>query len=666
MRRATWNASGGVGVLRDMPSVALFLLGLTTSGELIEPTACLATRGQGLCREAPVSRGFINGARAAVDPLGRGVWVVDDENDEVLLISRPAPHTSAGSVQRFRVGAWPEQVLPTPGGRTFVTARQAGVVAVIEPDGTTWSIPLGTEPKVMALDLTTNRLFVGLVTALEVASLDAETGAVLRRRAMTMPPDFLALSPAGLLVASRRSDVVEALDLDLQSRASINSAIAVSRARTRIIMTLGITGTRDLRRIRGLGDQGLGPAEHRVVGLTTVEDRLSLLVEEVLPRTAQGESGYGGSDVPIQHVLLEGALTPIGLLDEHVTLLEPSPVADLLPLGGGTIAALEGREMVFVSGRSKGAIAPWSPLRSMVLEGTPQSLAVDDDRSLIVVSRNTRTVAWYRTALVDQPRSRHAPDARVTVPLPPSAIEPTLRRGRELFFSLDDAVTTVGMTCATCHPDGREDGRVWAQENTLRQTPMLTERLRGTAPYNWHGTRGTLEANVKQTIQERLLGEGLGRADLKALSRYLVEGLRPVQKRVTSTGTLVDQGRALFHDEEVGCAGCHDSATQFTDGRNHDVHSLRGHEVAFARESSVGVRFSFRGTGPASPNAARKLSAQFNTPSLTQVVLTPPYMHDGSVPTLHALIEENHDRMGATSQLSAHERRALVAYLETL
>ena len=57
---------------------------------------------------------------------------------------------------------------------------------------------------------------------------------------------------------------------------------------------------------------------------------------------------------------------------------------------------------------------------------------------------------------------------------------------------------------------------------------------------------------------------------------------------------------------------------------------------------------------------------KFKTPSLLFVAGTPPYYHDGHVATLDALILGNNDRMGKTSQLSAADKKALIAYLKTL
>ena len=56
----------------------------------------------------------------------------------------------------------------------------------------------------------------------------------------------------------------------------------------------------------------------------------------------------------------------------------------------------------------------------------------------------------------------------------------------------------------------------------------------------------------------------------------------------------------------------------------------------------------------------------FLVPSLRFVGGTPPYYHDGSAPSLTALVDDNHNRMGQTKHLSPQDRAALVAYLETL
>jgi cytochrome c peroxidase len=318
-----------------------------------------------------------------------------------------------------------------------------------------------------------------------------------------------------------------------------------------------------------------------------------------------------------------------------------------------------------------------------------------------------------------------------TESLPEIHVDPELALGRRLFFdTTDPRISTAGLSCVSCHPDGRQDGVVWRLNGSRRQTMLLAGRLAGTAPYNWKGTTKTLEENIAQTTQ-RLGGTGLAKAEQHALARFLVEGLRPVTLPEATDSALVERGKQLFNDEAVGCASCHPSDGAFTDGQNHDVESVRKAEVeelvahAARLQSDVtgtasvsnvfgpsgintlggfgGLGLSGGGLGTgigrittAPPKKAKHHSTamripirivatpvppslvskpepvgdpndhSFDTPSLRGLAVSAPYMHDGVYPTLEKLLEENHDRMGTTSELSPEEIAALAAYLRTL
>lgn len=61
---------------------------------------------------------------------------------------------------------------------------------------------------------------------------------------------------------------------------------------------------------------------------------------------------------------------------------------------------------------------------------------------------------------------------------------------------------------------------------------------------------------------------------------------------------------------------------------------------------------------------------QFKTPSLRNVALTPPYMHDGSIPTLKEVVQFYNRAEGNSELLPLHldegEVDALVAFLHSL
>src|SRR5207244_3432842 len=76
--------------------------------------------------------------------------------------------------------------------------------------------------------------------------------------------------------------------------------------------------------------------------------------------------------------------------------------------------------------------------------------------------------------------------------------------------AVNPAVAQSAISCAACHRDGRDDGRTWAGQGALRQTPVLAGRdVAHTAPYGWNGEYPTLEKYIAFTIKQRLHGTGL-------------------------------------------------------------------------------------------------------------------------------------------------------------
>ena len=57
----------------------------------------------------------------------------------------------------------------------------------------------------------------------------------------------------------------------------------------------------------------------------------------------------------------------------------------------------------------------------------------------------------------------------------------------------------------------------------------------------------------------------------------------------------------------------------------------------------------------------------FDSPSLLDVGRTPPYLHDGSMPSLAVLLNSGHpDPLGIGNGLDDQERAALVSFLESI
>lgn len=201
--------------------------------------------------------------------------------------------------------------------------------------------------------------------------------------------------------------------------------------------------------------------------------------------------------------------------------------------------------------------------------------------------------------------------------------------GHDLFHQS----TSSGLACASCHPEGGEDGRVWLfNEVEQRRTQSLEVGLRGTGPFHWRGEFEGVDSLMAEVFFLRMGGVLQNEVRVNALAEFIFQLESPVPIR-DATDPLVVEGKALFESEEVGCATCH-AGTKFTDNRNYDV-----------------------GTGEL-----------LQVPSLVGVAYRAPLMHDGCAEDLWARFEPScgGDRHGSTSQLTVDQVNALVAYMESL
>jgi DNA-binding beta-propeller fold protein YncE len=255
----------------------------------------------------------------------------------------------------------------------------------------------------------------------------------------------------------------------------------------------------------------------------------------------------------------------------------------------------------------------------------PCGIAVTRDGTAAALSPFTHAL-WVRRTPSDREivsLGEHVPDdAEVAI-------------GRALFHAADDPrISLRGLSCAGCHPDGRDDGLVWFLRDGARQTPTLAGRL--ARPFNWNGSQPTLERSIEQTIH-RIGGTGLGAPELAALASYLTRGLFVPERRPRTLTAIEEHGRELFSGA-ANCDGCHVPERNFTDGARHRFAGSRFHDTV----------------------------GRFDTPSLAFVEGTAPYFHDGRFATLGDVLSNATHRMGRSASLAPDDASALEAYLRTL
>jgi cytochrome c peroxidase len=268
--------------------------------------------------------------------------------------------------------------------------------------------------------------------------------------------------------------------------------------------------------------------------------------------------------------------------------------------------------------------------------------------------------------------------------------------GRALFFDPSFSRSKTH-SCASCHQPRLAwgDGLAKAQGEGAAPLALRTPTLLNvawTAPLGWDGKYRSLESvafgpitapgNMNMTEAD-LVARLSGRPDyvkafadafadgkisrhniesaLATFERSIVSGPAPFDRWVEGDDSAVDaaakRGFALFNGKGH-CAECH-SGWAFTDGSFHDIGTAQGKDIGRGRlfPTSVKLRYAFK------------------TPTLRDVARRAPYMHDGSVPTLAAVIEL-YDRGGiarpsrsetiAPLGLTGREKSDLLAFLQTL
>lgn len=286
-------------------------------------------------------------------------------------------------------------------------------------------------------------------------------------------------------------------------------------------------------------------------------------------------------------------------------------------------------------------------------------------------------------------------DAYVPVPEENPLTVERVALGRELFH--DPLLSRDrSRSCASCHLPERAFADSLAVSPGIegrrsgRNAPTLLNRAWGEA-FFWDGRASSLEEAVLMPITDtteldlpieelvrrlersatyrrafrRAFGEspsveGISRA-LAAYVRTLRTGDAPVDRHLEGEATPLSpaarKGRVLFLGE-AGCAPCH-SGPNLTDEAFHNT----------------GVSWGEGDTGRARVTGRAEDHGKFKTPTLREVALTAPYMHDGSLESLQEVVAF-YDRGGGENpnldaeigplELTAAERDRLVAFLRSL
>jgi mono/diheme cytochrome c family protein/DNA-binding beta-propeller fold protein YncE len=563
---------------------------------------------------------------------------------------------------------------PISGGNLLVTRDGAAVIADSDRDrilmvdlatqGILGEVPLqGDEPGRLIED-GAGRVHVALRRGGAMLTLSSgRRGEVLYRRQVCGEPRGLAWDPATDLVhvacaggelvslAASGGDPVRTLRLerDLRDVVVTGSQLVVTKFRSADLMTIDAQGAIVARAtppvVQRFGFQnadkpGLGADAVPSVAWRTlaVPGTNRLLISH--QRQIQGElreepGGYGGG------CGFPGDDTGSGPVESALTVVEPglAPVAvpafargalpvdmAVSPNGQMIAVATAGNNKVQMAsigttysrdmdpcGRPGGVFAPDSPSDEL---GAPTSIAFTPTNDLVI---------YYPEVPALVVRKVVGGTSSSTIVLPG---EIGYDAGRQLFHQ----ATRIGLACASCHPEGGDDGRVWNFKDIgRRRTQNLAGNLLSRAPYHWAGDMTNLGVLMNDVFANRMLGGEVTDSQKLALGPWLdrIPARAPVS---TADRSTVERGRVVFNAAQ--CATCH-GGTLYTNNQLVDV-----------------------GTG-----------GKFKVPSLVGIAARAPFMHNGCAATLRERFAGGcggGDAHGVTSTLASGQVDDLIAYLESL
>jgi mono/diheme cytochrome c family protein len=570
------------------------------------------------------------GGTLAIIGGGRRAAASDPDRDQVVTVDLDA--MSIVSTAELARGDEPGRLVEDGDGRVHVALRGGRAVAVIDPTGGTVlaRLPVCRHPRGLAYDAAHKAIHVACAGG-ELVSYAASTGATVRKLR---------------------------LERDLRDVVVDGDRLLVSRFRAAELLVVESNGTVS-GKLRPPAPAPVSPAPGipplsalSAVAWRTVAspDGGALMVYQLLkagsvPTTpgGYGSGSCGGIiSTSVTHLRVDGA----GFTSDNVAAILP---VDLATTSSRAFAVASGawapnrvnfglQPYAYVTPPAPtnppwrpspfcGPIPPKAPLPGpdggiaitdggaapplvSAPPGRMVALAFRSDSELILQTREPAAIVFGTRVLTLPGRSRK-------------------HTGYELFH----LATVGGVACASCHPEGHEDGQVWTFAGFgPRRTQSINGGISGTEPFHWSGDMNTFSKLAHDVFNSRMSGPTASDEHVASLFRW-IDKIPRLEAPPADDLAAVERGRVLFNDGEVACATCH-SGDKFTNNATVSV-------------------------GPDGP---------FQVPSLVGLAWRAPYMHQGCAATLADRFGTcgGGDAHGKTSQLSAEQRADLIAYLETL
>lgn len=581
-------------------------------------------------------------------PDGTRMYVLCQGTDEVRVL-RTATHAVLAKIP---VGHIPRGFVLAPGGaKLYVANTWDDTISVIDTKALkvvdTWNVT--SEPTGVAMDRAGKLLYVANRISNDIAVLNAATGVEEKRLAAGRGASYItASSDQARLYVSHVYPNPPRESTEGGNRSVPQSEITVLDAdRAAVMERIPLPGIAHAFHIAFSADGKLGVVAqlhpHNLVPLAHLEHSGAFTDTITLFGADVGKP----VEVPLDELEYYAA-RPFGVAisRDKMRLYVGNSGAEVV-----TVIDIP-KLLAFVRTHSGPIARDLSASANYVIVRIPVG---HDPRGLHFAANGTRLLVANRlddSISVIDTRTNRVVD---TIQLETPKIITAQRHGEQTFYTARYSFQgQIG--CANCHIDSTFDGLTWDLEpdgfgrDIVDNRPI--EAVKDTEPYKWNGGNPNLPTECGPRTEKYFWRsenyDDLTLTDLVTYIRSLPA--RPNRWR-DPHGELTqaqDRGRVVFErnvdkfgkpiPEANRCVTCH-SGPKGTDQKSFDV----------------GTRKSTDNTG------------LLDTPQLTNIGITAPYLHDGSAKTLEEIwtVFNPEDKHGRTNDLTKDELNDLIEYLRT-
>jgi YVTN family beta-propeller protein len=570
------------------------------------------------------------------------LYVLCQGSDEVRVLDA----SSYEEIKRVPVGHIPRGFSFSPkADRLFVANSWDDTISVIDTKSlevtATW--PVTAEPSSVVEDRAGKYLFVANRISNDIAVLDAQTGTELKRLAGGRGASYITPSPDG-----SRLYVTHVYPNPTPHRTAPDSEITVIDTARAVVTNriplpyiahgfhIAFSADGRLGVVAGLHPKNLVPLAHLEHG-GAFADTLTLFGVDIGKPV----------EIPLDN-LEQYAVRPFAVA------ITPDKSRIFVTCGGSeTVTVVDLPRLLRYVRTHPGPYAQdLSASGNYVIARIPVG---HDPRGVAFTQNGTKLLVANRLedtiSLIDTKTNRVA----TTIPLAGPKQISVIRHGEQTFYTAKYSFQgQIG--CANCHIDSTFDGLQWDLEpdgfgrDIVDNRPI--EAVKDTEPYKWNGGNPNLPTECGPRTEKYFWrAENFDDLTLTDLVVY-IRSLPPRPNRWRQPGgeltAAQERGKVLFErsvdkfhnpiSEQNRCIYCH-SGPKGTDQRSFDV-----------------------GTEKTTDN-----SGLLDTPQLTNIAITGPYLHDGSAQSLEQIwtIFNPEDKHGRTNDLTKDELNDLIEYLRT-